>query len=520
MDLSFYLRVFLRRIHYVLLFLILGGAAGGALAVLLPPVYRAEARLVVESEQIPGELASSTVQVEATEQLEIIRQRILTRETLLEMANRLGVYGEGGSTAAQMAADEVVEDLRERIGIVTTGGAQVRAGPVQATIVTVSFEAPSAQLASAVANEVVTLILQENVEIRTRVAGQTLDFFEQEVERLDGELQSQGAAIQAFQEQNRDALPESLDFRRGQLVGAQERLLQIERDEALLRERRARLVQTFEETGSVAAPADQPLTPEQRELSNLRSQLTGALSVLAPTNPRVRLLEGQIAALEGVVAAQAGAAPEAGGEALSAYEIQLADIDAQLDSIAAERVRLQAGMEEVQATIAATPGNAIALDTLERDYAALRAQYDEAVRNRAFAETGEQIEALARGQRISIIEQAIPPRAPESPNRPLIAAAGLGGGLLLGLGLVGLLEVLNRSIRRPVEITRGLGIATFAALPLVRSRREARRRRLGIALAFAVVLLGIPGSLWLVHSRLVPLDVLVDRVIERFTAPT
>ena len=44
-------------------FTILGAAVGGAFAVLLPPIYRAEARLVVESEQIPGNLASSTVQV-------------------------------------------------------------------------------------------------------------------------------------------------------------------------------------------------------------------------------------------------------------------------------------------------------------------------------------------------------------------------------------------------------------------------------------------------------------------------
>ena len=48
--------------------------------------------------------------------------------------------------------------------------------------------------------------------------------------------------IQAFQEANREALPDSLEFRRGRLVADQERLLQFDRDEALLRERRAALV--------------------------------------------------------------------------------------------------------------------------------------------------------------------------------------------------------------------------------------------------------------------------------------
>lgn len=517
MDLSFYLRVFLRRIHYVLLFLVLGGAAGVALALLLPPSYRAEARLVVESEQIPGDLAESTVQVEVTEQLEIIRQRILTRENLTELADRLDIY-DADAGAARMSADQVVGDLRERISIITTGGAQT---PTQATLVTVDFTAPTAELASAVANEVVTLILDENVAMRTRVAGQTLDFFRQEVDRLDAELAGQGATIQAFQEANRDSLPDSLEFRRGQLISMQERLLQMERDQALLRDRRQRLVAVFEQTGGLPPADDRALSTEERQLAELRGELASALAVLAPTNPRIRVLESQIDAIEATVETQAATAGGAASTAgMSAYDLQLADIDAQIEATSTERERLEASMATLQETISATPANAMRLDELDRDFTALRAQYDQAVLNRSAAETGEQIEALSRGQRISIIEQAIPPRRPESPNRPLVAAAGLGGGLMLGLGFVALIEVLNRSIRRPVEITRALGITPFGTLPLIRSRHEVRRRRVTIAAAFLLVLVGVPGALWLVHTRVGPLDVLLDQAMARVSALT
>jgi uncharacterized protein involved in exopolysaccharide biosynthesis len=91
-DLKFYFSLFLRRLHYFLIVLTVGTVVGLTLAWMLPPVYVAEARLVVESEQIPDELAASTVQVAATEQLQIIQQRILTRDTLIEMANRLQIY--------------------------------------------------------------------------------------------------------------------------------------------------------------------------------------------------------------------------------------------------------------------------------------------------------------------------------------------------------------------------------------------------------------------------------------------
>jgi uncharacterized protein involved in exopolysaccharide biosynthesis len=222
MDFRFYLSLFLRRIHYFLILFLLGSGIGLTLARVLPPVYVAEARLLVESEQIPGNLAASTVQTQATEQLQIIQQRILTRAQLLEMANELQIYA-GSPPAQRMSADEIVTDLRDRIRINTTGGGQGGSGQ-QATIVRVSFEAPTAQLSSVVTNELVTLILQEDVQMRTGLAGQTLDFFTQEVERLDRELSELGAKILKFQEENLTSLPESLTFRRSQQATNQGRL--------------------------------------------------------------------------------------------------------------------------------------------------------------------------------------------------------------------------------------------------------------------------------------------------------
>jgi uncharacterized protein involved in exopolysaccharide biosynthesis len=512
-DLKFYFSLFLRRLHYFLIVLTLGTVVGLALAWMLPPVYQAEARLVVESEQIPDELASSTVQIAATEQLEIIQQRILTRDTLLEMANRLQIYAPApGHPVRRLEPDEIVKDLRERISIVTTGGVVA-----QATIVRVGFDAPTAQMAAAVTNEVVTLILRENVSMRTTVAGQTLEYFVQEVARLDRELASRSAAILTFKEANNEALPDSLEFRRSQQAAAQERLLLIERDEAILKDRRQGLVTLYETTGRVATPSADTLTAEARQLQALRDQLSQTLAVLAPQNPKVKMLESQIAALEKIVADQAAAAAPLApaGEVLSPLDIQLSDIDRQLAFLADLKTQVTTELEALRLSIEATPSNALALDTLERDYANTRAQYDAAVANRARAETGDTIEALSKGQRISIIEQAIAPREPTSPNRPLIAAGGVGFGLFAGIGLVVLIEALKGAIRRPADITSRLGITPFATLPYLRTAGQVRRRRTIIGLAFVLVLLAIPAALWLVHTQVTPLDLLLDRMMQK-----
>jgi uncharacterized protein involved in exopolysaccharide biosynthesis len=103
---------------------------------------------------------------------------------------------------------------------------------------------------------------------------------------------------------------------------------------------------------------------------------------------------------------------------MSAFDLQLADLDSQLESLAGQRQQVEANLAELQLSIQATPANALRLDELQRNFDAVRAQYDQTVQRRALAETGEMIEALSRGQRITIIEQAVPPEEPIRPNRP------------------------------------------------------------------------------------------------------
>lgn len=518
MDLSFYLSRFLRRIHWFLLVFVIVSAIGLTLARILPTVFLAEATLLVESEQMPDELAESTVQVQAVEQMQIIQQRILSRDTLIEMANRLNIYASSEPGVAQtMTADEIVADLRERIGIVTTGGASGRRSAPQATLVSVSFEAPNAALAATVANDVVTLILKADVAMRTGMARQTLEFFEQEVDRLDAELTRLDAEILAFKEENRNALPDSIDFRRTQQAAEQERLLELNRQQAEVRDRRDRLIRIHETVGAVEdSQPEAPQTTEQRELKALRDSLQAQLVVLSPENPKIKLLEAQIAALEKIVAGQVtGSTVDEAGRELSAYEVQLAELDGQLAYLEEQKVQVQASIESLQVSIDATPSNAVVLETMQRDYYNIRAQYDATVAKKARAETGDIIEAMARGQRISVIEQAIAPREPSSPNRPVIAAGGVAGGLFLGLGLVALLELLQGSIRRPADLTAALGITPFSTLPYISTHGERRWRGLFLVLMVSFVAATALGALWAVHTYYQPLDLLFEQIMRK-----
>jgi hypothetical protein len=72
-----------------------------------------------------------------------------------------------------------------------------------------------------------------------------------------------------------------------------------------------------------------------------------------------------------------------------------------------------------------------------------------------------------------------------------------------------LLELFNRSIRRPVELARRLGAEPFATIPYIRTEGERRWRRNVIFGTLAAIVIGIPLALLAVHSFWRPLDSIV-----------
>ncbi|MGY6694814.1 MAG: GumC family protein [Roseinatronobacter sp.] len=518
-EIKFYFSLVLQRLHWIILVGVIGTVAATWYARSLPATYSARVVMIAESPQIPGDLAASTVRTDTGEQLQILRQRVMTRDVLIDLANRLNVYAaEIAAGAPRRSGDQIVEDMRARLSITVSAPNRRTAGG--ATLVTVMFRAPSAQLAADVANEMATRLLRENVEMRTAAARQTLEFFEQEVTRLDQELARRSAAILEFQQQNLNALPAAADFTRNRLTGLQDRLDRLDERIIDLSDRRAQAMRMREialaDTGGPAA------TAEARELRDLQTERSRVITLLSPQNPRVRVLDAQIERLETIVAEQAAAASQAGQDGVEApqqmtqHDVQIADLDRQIAALERERPRLEESISRLQEIVDEIPANTVILETLERDYNAAQARYSQAVANRSRAETGDTIESMARGQRLNMVEPATAPRAPDSPNRMLIMLAGGAGSTLLGFALALGLTILRPVIRRPEDLTRGLGITPFATLPYMRTEAEIFRRRLMLwgGGATAVIVLGV--GVWVLDSQVMPLDMIVERMRARF----
>ena len=111
LDLRYWFWVFRRRFWVFAVVAGLLGGAGIGLAMVLPPTYEARAVLLVESQSIPTDLVRSTVNSTALERLEIIKQNLRSRTTLLELDNRFGLT----PADADLSPTERVAALRSSI---------------------------------------------------------------------------------------------------------------------------------------------------------------------------------------------------------------------------------------------------------------------------------------------------------------------------------------------------------------------------------------------------------------------
>ncbi|MBK43741.1 MAG: lipopolysaccharide biosynthesis [Roseovarius sp.] len=510
-DLKYYFSIFLRRLHYFLIVSVIVTAVSVIAAFTLPPAYESQTRLLLEGPQIPAELASSTVMVGLAEQLEIIEQRLMTRANLLAVARNQNAFED----IQEMTADEIVEAMSARTIIQTPGGRN------PTPIMNITFEARSPQIAAGVLNEYLTLIEQQNAEFRTTRAGNTLEFFQQEVARLGQDLDAQSARILEFKTKNSGALPDSLEYRLDQQATLQEQVRQIDRDIATLRNQRTRLVEVFEATGQITEEQAAPrLSPDEERLQELRAQLDEALSVYSETNPRVRVLQARIAQIEERLAKAPEDAPDAAAPApqrpgATMLDLQLSEIDTRISMLQEQRAETEDRLAELSESLARTPANTVALDELTRAYANIEEQYNLAVDRLAQASTGERIESLSRGQRISVIEPPAVPNTPTKPNRMLIAGGGTMFGILTGIGLVLLIELLNRTARRPEDIVKRIGVRPLATLPYMRSRSEVFWKRLIKITLYLAILVGLPAAVYAIHLYYLPLDLLADRAMNK-----
>lgn len=505
-DLGFYWALFLRRLPVMALFVLLFSGLGIVTALKLPETYSTSARLLVEAPQIPTSMVTSIVQTGPAEQLAVIEQRLMTRANLIDIANRYNVF----ENMRDMEPDNVTARMKDATQIRRRAAGRGEA----ATMMVISFEARSPQIAANVVNEYVTLVLQENSRFRVARAENTLDFFEQEVSRLDDELTRQSVEIARFKSENANSLPQDQAYRLGRQNLLQERVDRLGRELAFAKQQRENIEQNF---AASRKPQPDRLSKFEQELIVSRAEFDRLSETYDDSNPRIIRLKDKIARLEAIVATQnATALPEGDAPEIQALlNAAIKEADSRIEALETQIEATTTELEELNKNISRSSANATQLAELERDLKVVQSRYNSAVANLNTARMSERVESTAQGQRINVIENATIPQIPSGPNRLLIAAIGIFSGIGLAVGYFVLLETLNRDIRRPAELSERFNVMPIATIPYMESRAAQFMRRGVLVVAMVAVLIGVPLALWYIDTYYLPLEVIVQKSLTK-----
>lgn len=513
LNLADYVDMLRRRLWLMLLvFLVVAGSAVAVIAS-LPSVYRATGVILVESQQIPAELVPTTVTSYADERIQVIRQRVMTRENLLRIIERYDVFAEEGRA---LSVSEQINRMRERVSVNVINSNGSRRGGT-AIAFSVGFEDESPSRAHRVSNELVTLFLQENVRVRTERATETTQFLAREAEKLKQELEQLEARVADYKQEYANSLPEHLNLRFGMLQRAEANLQAVEQEIKTTEEDRRYYelelsAARMQEANGIGAATD------GGGIAQLRQQYRELSGRYTEQHPDRRALRQRIAELEGDETSQNSEVEDELGTGLRVAQIEarLEANNRRIESLQAQRSELQQRVGELEERIVETPQVERALFILMRDHDNARAKYEEVRAKQVDAQIAESLEGESRAERFTLLEPPVLPEEPVSPDRARLAVLGafLAAGSAGGLGL--LLELLNRRVRGSRGVAAILRQQPLALLPYIQTTDERRRRHIRIISFIAGGLLALGVAAVLIHLLYMPLDVLLYRILARF----
>ena len=503
---------------YLIAPLLVCGLVGSIVAQAWHLLYKSQALILVEQQKVPEQYVTANVITNLQTRLDSMTQEILSRTRLLALIEQFNLYPR---ERLHVTMDEIVDSMRKNITVelVQTAGRQ---GDV--TGFRITYAADSPKVAQRITNELTSLFIDESMRQRTQRSTSTTEFLESELKNAQDDLATQESRLREYKLKFLGELPEQqssnlqiLSSLQAQLYaaeGALERAQQQQTYLSAMREQYKALAEPrVNQDGSVVVPGEAPKSSElvQAEtiLLDLQKQLAHARATFGKDYPDVKQLEGQIAIWKNNVKElesqrTANAVSEANKKAgplpatLSpATQLSLADLESRLKALGLETAGeerdvqdIRQKIQDVQSHINMTPVREQQLAEITRTYENSKAQYESLLQKKLQSELASNLEKRQQGEQFRILDPASLPEKAE--GRVQILAAGWVVGLLLGIGLTVLREMLQTRIHEEMDVTAIESAIPVFQIPVIRTDSEERSRRLRIALeAMAAVVLAL-----------------------------
>lgn len=431
---------------------VLGVLCSLAAIILIPSVYRSNAIMLVESAQLPDEVLGLESTDIIDRRIAAIRQQVTARPDLIALIERHGLYA---SERSNKPLSQILDDMRSSMTLTPTKAAIPGARADEKTIAfELAFEYSEPAQAQAVTQDLMDRVLQLDSRGSAEQATNTVQFLTDQSAGLEtqiADLQSQIAQINA---RNGSVLAGGTTIMGGNTGSYDVQIAALQRDNQSLIQQR-NLAQSSDNRDPVVVAAEQ--------------RLASARAIYAETHPDV------VFAKQGLAEAKELAKSNTQKLPLETIDQQIAFNNSQIAALRGAKSSETSQINSRLSEQARAPLVQQQLGELQARLVALNTRYDQVQSQLMAAKAGVRAEDEQMAERLSVVEPPVIPDEPSWPNRLLLAALGIGGGLGLGVVLALAVELFLRPIRDPAALAPIFGVAPLGIIPIIESTAATRR---------------------------------------------
>lgn len=248
-----------RRFWLIFSVLTLGILATLFVAAQQPRAWESVAVLQMELPRVAANAAPGESLSHSSQRMQLLEQQLGSRDSLFGLAERHQIL----VGMPPLPPAQLLGLLRQAVRVEIVRGPQQNFGTesaISAMRIRVTLQDPV--MAANVANDVAQQILSGTANRQSAVVRDTLEFYASEETRLSAEIAAVESEITTFQNDNIDALPESLTSRREQMSALMEQNRDYDRQ----------LMEVMQELAPLQARQDATRAVEQRRIANLTTR--------------------------------------------------------------------------------------------------------------------------------------------------------------------------------------------------------------------------------------------------------
>lgn len=411
---------------------------------ILPEKYEAQSTVFIEKNVISELVKGIAVTPSKDDSIKVLKYAITSRTLLLKVISDLDLAATRAKTDA--AREELIRTFQKNIDVKVKDN----------NLFIISFTDTSPRIARDFVNTLVQRYIEENLSAKREESYGATKFLTEQIGTVKQKLTEAETDLNKFKAEKGGVInvDEAKLFEEINL--AQQKLYDLQL--------RRRQLEGLKPVARMAAdPLQARLAFLQKHLEELRVEYTESYPEVIKVKSDIETVRSQMAGRHGTVSA------------LPDSE-ETGKVQAELSAVKMSEASLQRYIAMNQALLKGIPTAKAGLEKLEMEKQSRKELYDKLLSRQGQSEMSQQMEVQDKTTTFRIIDPAVIPTFPASPDRVKIILLGILAGLAAGIGIALLLDNLDHSVKS-IDDLKKFGAPVLAIISTIQDPQEVVRRR-------------------------------------------